>query len=410
MADTRAPSAPAPATGPGAAVRAHHERRVALVVGVVLAVLVGLFYLGGGWYFSGRISSGALDYSPSTGTPTYNLMITALRPGEITLAATGDAPLALTQPSSYALQWPGGSGEVGPPSSTQGDVTRPLSGVVGTPPTVGTPAALERDWYLGDPETSLGLAFSDVTVAGPLGGLPAWYVPAAGTTMAILVHGKGGLRREMLRTLPLVHAAGMPALVLTYRGDLGTAPDPSGHYGFGATEWPDLQAAVDWATAHGAAHVVLVANSMGGAIVAAFLQHSDRASQVSGVLLDSAMLDLSETVSLGASQTTLPVLGLPVPGSLTWVAERIAGIRYGVDWTALDYVSDTSWVKVPMLAVHGTSDPTVPVSVSRRFAASNPGLVDYQEFPDAAHVESWNTDRARFETAVSGFLARVSRD
>jgi fermentation-respiration switch protein FrsA (DUF1100 family) len=148
---------------------------------------------------------------------------------------------------------------------------------------------------------------------------------------------------------------------------------------------------------------------MGGAIVAAFLQHSDRASLVSGVLLDSAMLDLSETVFLGASQTTLPVLGLPVPGSLTWVAERIAGVRYGVDWTALDYVSDTSWVRVPMLAVHGTSDPTVPVTVSRRFAAANPSLVDYQEFPDAAHVESWNTDRARFEAAVSTFLARVLR-
>jgi len=120
------------------------------------------------------------------------------------------------------------------------------------------------------------------------------------------------------------------------------------------------------------------------------------------------MLDFSATVELGASQTTLPVVGLPVPSSLVWTAERIAAMRYGIDWHALDYVSDTSWVKVPMLAVHGVSDPTVPVSVSRRFAAAHPGQVTFDEFPDAAHVEAWNTDRARYEASVSAFLAQVA--
>jgi pimeloyl-ACP methyl ester carboxylesterase len=216
-----------------------------------------------------------------------------------------------------------------------------------------------------------------VTVAGALGALPAWYVPATGNTWVVMVHGKGGLRREFLRTLPLVHAAGMPALVVTYRNDAGNTQDPSAQFGYGATEWPDLQAAVDWATAHGAQNVVLYGNSMGGALVAAFLQHSDRAHLVRGVVFDSAMLDFSAAVELGASQNNLPVVGLSVPSSLTWTAERIAGVRFGIDWAALDYVSDPTWVKVPVLAIHGDADPTVPASVSQRLAAAHPDLALY---------------------------------
>ena len=395
-----APSGTRGETPPRSGGRGRRTRRVVLVLALVLAGLVGLFYGAGGWYFSGRIASGGLDLTVSDGTPSYDLRITALPPGQVRLQATGGAPLALTQPSSYALQWPGGSGHVGPPTGSDGPPTRALTDVVGTPPTVGAPAALVRDWYLGDPRTSLGLGFSDVTVAGPLGPLPAWYVPAAGRTWVVMVHGKGGLRREFLRDLPVVHAAGLPALVVTYRNDAGNAQDPSGQFGYGATEWPDLQAAVDWATAHGAHDVVLYGNSMGGGIVAAFLQHSDRAHLVRGVVLDSAMLDFTATVDLAASTTDLPFVGLPVPSSLTWTAERIAGARFDIDWAALDYVSDPGRVKVPVLAIHGDADPTVPVSVSERLAAAHPDLVQLAVFPKAAHLESWNTDRVRFETLL----------
>lgn len=373
-----------------------------------MAVLVGLFYAVGGWYFSGRIYSGGLQLDVSTGVPAYDLEVTAVTPTTVTIRAPGDVPTAFTQASAYSLMWDGGSAHVGavtvPEDATE--ATRPLSDVTGTPLTVGTKVALERDWYLEDPKASLGLDFSTVQVATPLGDMPAWYVPASGTTWAVMVHGKGGLRREFLRTLPLVHAAGMPALVVTYRNDLGNTQDPSAQFGYGSTEWPDLEAAVDYATSHGATKVLLYADSMGASVTAAYLQHSDHVPAITGVVMDSPMLSFGDAVDLGASRTSIPVVGLPVPDSLTWTAKQIAGRQYGIDWAALDYAADTSWVTAPVLVIHGDEDPTAPLATSQRFAAADPGRVQLEVVPGAAHMESWNTDRARYESLVSAFLAR----
>lgn len=399
------PSPTVTEAAPTVARHPHRTRNVLITLGVVVALLLGLVYVGAGWYFAGRVESGGLTPTPSTGVPTYDLTATTVTGTAVTLNAPGDVPIAFDQNSQYALMWDGGSAHVGAATIPEGatTATRPLADVTGTPLAAGTAVALERDWYLGNPKTSLGLDFTEVSITGPLGPLPAWYVPGDSTTWAIMVHGKGGLRREFLRTIPLVHAAGLPALVVTYRNDLGNAPDPSGQYGFGATEWPDLQAAVDYATAHGAQRVVFYANSMGAGITAAYLQHSDHVPPVAAMVLDAPMLDFADSVALGASQLSLPG-GLSVPSSLIWAAERIVTLKDGVDWGAIDYADNTAWVTVPVLVVHGVEDPVNPIDTSRRFAANVPGHVTLVEFPGAAHMESWNTDRPRYEDLVTAFL------
>lgn len=42
--------------------------------------------------------------------------------------------------------------------------------------------------------------------------------------------------------------------------------------------------------------------------------------------------------------------------------------------------------------------------MSRDFAALHPGTVEYVEFPGAQHVESWNTDRARYQQVLGDWL------
>ncbi len=191
-----------------------------------------------------------------------------------------------------------------------------------------------------DPEAALGRRAREISYPTDLGDAPAWFVPGRSSTWAVLVHGKGESRVEMLRLMRSTVGAGLPSMAITYRNDVGAPQEPSHRYQYGRTEWRDLAKAVDYATEHGADRVVLVGASMGGGIIASYLQHTPSHPRVAGLVLDAPMLDLGETVSYGASQRPLPLFG-HVPGALTWTAKRLATLRYGLDWSAVNYADDS---------------------------------------------------------------------
>ncbi|HSK37822.1 MAG TPA: alpha/beta fold hydrolase, partial [Actinomycetota bacterium] len=224
----------------------------------------------------------------------------------------------------------------------------------------------------------------------------------------ILVHGYNAARAETLRTLATVTRQGYPALAVSYRNDLGAPSSPDGLRRWGATEWRDLEAATRYALDRGAGSVVLAGFSMGGAVVTSFLLSSPLAGRVRGVVLDSPALDLGEVIDHGADDRELPVVGTPLPAALTVAAKGIAGIRYDLDWGELDYVDRAGRLATPMLVFHQTGDPTVPVAISEALAAARADLVTFERFAGDGHVQSWNTDRARYERALRAFLGRVA--
>ncbi len=375
----------------------------------MVIVLAAAFFGVGGWYFSGQIRSGALAVKPATALPTDNdVRVVGRSGGQVKLRAIGDQP-ALTRPELFGIAWQGGFGHLGSAVTVSGNVvTRPLTVTSGSAPRPGQTAALSNAYYLGNPGQALGIPVQNVGVRGPLGSLPAWYFPGRGDTFVVAVHGQNGARKDVLRLVGIVHQLGFPALAITYRNDLGVARDPSGYLRYGQTEWPDLQAAVQWCLAHGAKHIILAGQSMGGAIVASFLQHSALAPRVTRVVFDAPMLDLGAAVDYGASQRSLPVVGGAVPAPLVWTAKQIASARFGVDWAATDYLANASWLKVPALATQGSADTTVPVSVSARLKELKPSLVTLAVFPGAGHLESWNIDRPRYASLLTSFLAPVA--
>jgi pimeloyl-ACP methyl ester carboxylesterase len=121
------------------------------------------------------------------------------------------------------------------------------------------------------------------------------------------------------------------------------------------------------------------------------------------VLFDAPMLDLHAAVEYQVRRSTTPLAGRFL-APLVWLAERIVGVRFGVDWSAIAYLDETTWLKVPALVIHGDDDTRVPLSISATLKERQPSLADFAVFPGAGHLESWNIDRARYTSLVRSFL------
>jgi pimeloyl-ACP methyl ester carboxylesterase len=389
--------------------RERHWRRRLLVLLAVLVVLAVAFLGGGGWYYSGEIGSEALTADHRAGTPHYDLVVDAVDGTAVVLRRTGDAPAddPLDSGDTYGLVWPGGAGVLTglPVREVGGAVHRTMTTTTGSRPARGTPARLEIDVW-ADPRAAYGVDYQDVTFPCAGGQCPAWYVPGRSSTWWIAVHGKGAARTEPLRAMRVAIEDQLSVLDIGYRNDPDAPADPSGRYGYGATEWHDLDAAVSFAVAHGARDVVLFGSSMGGAVVASFLEHSAQAHLVTGVVLDAPALDLRSIVDWGAGQRSLPVIGTGIPDVLTTTAEWMAARRYDLDWNAVDYLPG-DWVRMPVLLFHGTADDTVPIATSDQLYEAHPNLVREVRVPGAGHVQSWNVDPTGYHDALNDFLSCI---
>jgi fermentation-respiration switch protein FrsA (DUF1100 family) len=119
------------------------------------------------------------------------------------------------------------------------------------------------------------------------------------------------------------------------------------------------------------------------------------------------MLNFSATVDDNASRETLPLVGVPLPSSLTAVAKWMAGWRFGVDWSELDYLADADAFEVPFLVFHGTADTTVPIATSEELRRSRPDLVTLVRCEGAEHIECWNLDPQAYADRVHAFVRQT---
>jgi len=362
---------------------------------VAAAAALALLALAAGtataWHFSSAVL--VPDHSPWPAETE----VEALPPGRIVLERSDRSE----RPGIYGLEWPGGRAVVGPVlDDDEGRVTRQLRSVDGylAP---GMEVAFDSNVWAGDPSAALGLPSTTVPIRGELGRMPAWVVPGRARTWAIVVHGINGTPQNGLRVVPALHRAGLPTMLITYREDLGAPASPDGFHHMGLTEWRDLGAAARYALAHGAERLVLVGYSMGGAIVAQFMQRSPLAPCVSGLVLDAPVLDWQETISFNATE-----MGLPSFSSLP--VEWAVGARIDADWESLDAARHPEDFQLPILLFHGTEDEVVPISTSDGFAAQLPDRVTYFRVPEAGHTEEWNVDSGLYERRLGAFLRRLA--
>jgi uncharacterized protein len=240
-----------------------------------------------------------------------------------------------------------------------------------------------------------------------LGPMDAWYLPAQGSTWVIHVHGRGATPAEAQPMFTPLQQAGYPQLAITYRNDDGQPEDPSGYYQYGITEYHDVSAAVDYAIANGAEKIFFNSYSTGAAHTLAFMFREVR-DRVIGAHFDSPNADFGATVDYNAAQRDLPLLGLPVPQSLSAVAKFITSLRIGVSWNSLDYIDTaTTSLRRDVLIHHGNQDLTVPIETSIEFADAVPDFVHLIQVDGAGHVDSYEIEPEKYVADVLTFLAAI---
>jgi hypothetical protein len=366
-----------------------------------------LLHVGGGWYFASELAADAL--LPEDGNEAFDITVTEVGAGTVTLKPVEGEDDDLTAEGVIGIDWGTGYGQLGKVVSEEADgsVVRSMTRIDGQPPEVGDLADLQGEAFPGDPDRAFGLGFSEVEYESPVGNMQAWEVLATSSLWVIHVHGLGAARTEALRAVRAIAEEGYPQLVINYRNDRDEPADPSGFYRYGQSEWEDIAGAVAYAVGRGAEGVVLVGYSTGAAHILSYLYRTPDTPVVAAVL-DSPNIDFEATVDLGASQRTLPLIPLPIPGTLVWTAKKLSSLRFGVDWNATDYVSQADQLRVPVLVFHGTDDETVPLGSSQAFFEARSDLVRLVIVPGAGHVRSWNISPEAYERRLTEFLMEAS--
>lgn len=256
----------------------------------------------------------------------------------------------------------------------------------------------------------LELPWRWVDVQTPLGAMPAWLIPAAqaSDSWAIHVHGRGAVMTEPLRAVPLFRGRGWNSLVVSYRNDALAPQSPDGKFGLGATEWRDVESAMDWAVARGAKRIILVGWSMGGATVMQAALQARHRELVVGIFLESPALSWRSILRYQGSAMKLPrfVTGLGIWLIGSPLARPLLGLAAPIPLSQLEIPDRLSELSVPILLFHSSGDTVVPVDASREVARRRPDLVTYREFERALHTRLWNVDSGLWEQSLDEWLAR----
>ncbi|MEA1261792.1 alpha/beta fold hydrolase [Microbacterium sp. STF-2] len=266
-------------------------------------------------------------------------------------------------------------------------------------------AAAFSGYYYSSP-SELHLRWENLLIGSPAGPCPAWYFPASSSTWVIQVHGRGATRAECLRAVPVLHAAGLPNLVVSYRND-GEAPRTrTGAYALGASEWRDVDAAIAYALRHGAERVILMGWSMGGAVSLQAAVTSGHRERIAGIILESPVVDwrtvLRFQAKLAGVRAPLPELAM---GALQMpLTARLSGADEPIHFDRLDMVARADELTAPVLILHSDDDGFVPADSSHALQEARPDLVTMPKFTVARHTKLWNYDQTGWTIAITDWL------
>jgi alpha-beta hydrolase superfamily lysophospholipase len=146
---------------------------------------------------------------------------------------------------------------------------------------------------------------------------------------------------------------------------------------------------------------------MGGAIALQLTADPEVRADISGLVLESPVLDWVSTIKANCVRAGLPewtgILAVPW---LDWrPLARLTGLGEVAGLHRFDWVARAAEIAEPTLVLHGIADTSSPFEVAARLQRLRPDVVDLEGF-DADHTMTWNSDRNRWHAKVSSWFAK----
>lgn len=222
----------------------------------------------------------------------------------------------------------------------------------------------------------IGLQYEDVRIPTQDGlSLSAWYLPARQEAKGtiLFLHGNAENISTHIGAVHWLPERGFNVLLLDYRGYGASEGTPSVA---GAQE--DIDSAMRYLLARDDIdrnRIVVLAQSLGGALGLHYVAHSAYRQHVRGTIIDSAFIGYRDTAreKLRSASITRP---------LAWPL----GLTVTSDYRPLDAAPMIS--PIPLLFIHGDDDIVIPVQQGRQLfeAAREPKAL--WVISDAGHIQS----------------------
>lgn len=233
--------------------------------------------------------------------------------------------------------------------------------------------------------------------------LRGWFLPPPESVetpapVVVFLHGLAADRTQHLREAKLFHDQGYAALVFDMRNHGHSDGDRTS---MGLFEADDAVAAVSYAAEQPEVdpdRIALYGHSMGGATA---ILATARLPQVKALIVETAYTSLRDVVGDGVTALTgLPAF--PWDWIVVWMTGRMAG---GDVFSVRPIDAIPSIAPRPVLLIHGTDDPTIPLHHSQELYAAAGEPKQLYIVPGGVHGLAYATDPAAFETVVLPFLA-----
>jgi alpha-beta hydrolase superfamily lysophospholipase len=245
---------------------------------------------------------------------------------------------------------------------------------------------------------SVGLDAESHTVAGPAGGLTAWYVPHEDSRgVVLLFHGFGGCKARLLPEAKAFHELGFACFLVDFRGCGGSAGDTTT---IGYHEAEDVAAAVAYVREQWPDQpIVLFGQSMGAAALM-------RAAGVLGVQADAIVLECPFDRMLSAVRARFRAFGVvsfPFAESLVFWG----GAQLGFNAFRHNPVDYARGLCCPVLLMQGSVDRRIRPAETQAIYDQLPGEKELHFFEGLGHHSYVARRPEEWREQVEPFLKRA---